>query len=124
MLWCIYTGRNATYDVLSPMVKTLDKLYSAGWEPVTAAIVKASTDISDVRVERYGNNQSDTVYYVVHNMGMSSLELDLEFDRSRIGKRKQAHIVYNGDAKLSVSEERRVSFSLGNRETKVISLTY
>ena len=124
MLWGIYVGRNAAYDVLSPIVKMLDKLYSAGWEPITAAVSETSDDASDIRLERYGNEQSDTVYFVVHNMGVNQVDFSLYFDSSYIGKRTQAQIFNDGEIKKIIVEGCKVPILLGNRETKVIALTY
>lgn len=119
MLWNIYVGRNVTYDILAPIVKIEDKLYTSGWEPVTGAIATPS----NIRVERYGSMQSDTVYLVVHNMSTSSQNVDIAFDPDLIGKRTNAKLVYNGDEALAISADNRVSFLIDDRETKVVMLT-
>ncbi len=122
LLWCIYTGRNATYDVLAPIVKMADKLYAAGWEPITAAIANPVSQTSDIRVERYGGIANDTIYYVVHNMGTNTVSINLQFDATKTGSRTSSQIVYNGDQTLTITPDNTVSFSIGNHETKVIML--
>lgn len=119
LLWCIYTGRNATYDVLTPIVKMGDKLYDAGWEPVTGAEVSPSS----VRIERYGSMSSDTVYLVIHNMATTSQNVKVTYDTDIIGKRTKAQLVYNGTDALNIVSDSEVSTQLAGRETKVIMLT-
>lgn len=119
MLWCAYVGRNVTYDVLTPIVKMQDKLYAAGWEPVTGAVAT----LSSIRMERYGNISNDTVYLVVHNMSTSNQAVSISIDPTVIGKRTNAKLVYNGDQSLNISADNKISFSIGDRETKVVMLS-
>lgn len=119
MLWCTYVGRNVTYDVLSPIVKMEDKLYTAGWEPITGAVATPSA----IRIERYGSVSNDTVYIVVHNMSTSNQAVSINLDPTIIGKRTNAKLVYNGSETLNISTDSKISFSIGDRETKVVMLS-
>lgn len=74
LLWGIYPGRGIDLAVLAPMIPVLDKLYAAGWEPVTQA--RATPE--SVRVERFGGGAS--CYLSLHNPAAKAEKVQVRVD--------------------------------------------
>ena len=130
LLWCIYTGRNAPVETLAPMVEVLDRLYAAGWEPVTGVRAEADPHSgtaaetaapSPVRTERYGSAEADTIYLVVHNLSDLPLTASLTPDFRLTGRRRSARPVY-GEGEWAFSGGR-LTLALTGRQTRVMTLT-
>ncbi len=79
MFWGIYPGRNVTVDILGPMIPVLDRLYAAGWEPVTAATADG------VRLERFGRAADGEIFFTVHNPGATAAKAAIRPDHERLG---------------------------------------
>ena len=116
LLWDDYPGRGIKLSVLAPMVPVLDKLYQAGWEPVTWA----HSTYPAICIERYGHG--DICYLSLYNPTDNTVQAQINVDWSRLGiQRSSVRMIYPKKQYLS-QHGNGFAITMQSRETTVVYL--
>ncbi len=67
-------------DVFQTYMPAIKACSEAGWEPVTYA----SSDDSELIIERYGDNDAEGIHYVIYNTADSDREISVKLDMSEL----------------------------------------
>ena len=116
LLWDDYPGRGIKLSVLAPMIPVLDKLYHAGWEPVTWA----HSTHSSVRIERFGSGNS--CYLSMYNPTNKTVKAQVDVDWKHLGiQGGPVHTIYP-EKQLLPRATNGFSILMPPGKTKVVSL--